>query len=81
MILSFDAKETEALCIAEKSRRSGHIARVALRTLLQLPASAPLAALSVPPLPHLHALSGTHRVHHSFRLTAPRLLFFVCTST
>jgi proteic killer suppression protein len=69
MILSFGDKETEKLWIAERSRRYGNIARVALRKLLQLHAAENLGDLSVPPPGNqLEALSGERKGQHSIRI-------------
>jgi proteic killer suppression protein len=68
MILSFGDKETEELWVAEKPRRYGNIARVALRKLLQLHAAEKLSDLSVPPGNQLEALSGKRKGQHSIRI-------------
>src|SRR5258705_13059902 len=77
MILSFGDRQTEDLWIDEKSKRYGHIARVALRKLLQLDAAEKLGDLSVPPGNQLKALSGKRRGQHSIRINDQWRICFV----
>ncbi len=58
MILSFGDKETKSFGVAERPRRYGNIARVALRKLLQLHAAEKFSDISVPPGTQLEALSA-----------------------
>ena len=80
MILSFRDKETEELGVAERPRRYGNIARVALRKLLQLHAAEKLSDLSVPPGNQLEALSGKRKGQHSIRINDKWRICFVWTA-
>lgn len=80
MILSFSDKDTEELWLNERSKRFGHIVRVALRKLLQLHAAEKLADLTVPPGNRLEALSGDRKGQHSIRINNQLRICFVWTA-
>ena len=68
MILSFKDKETQLLYAQEKSRKYSHIARVALRKLIQLDEALTIDDLAVPPGNRLHALRGDRLGQYSIRI-------------
>lgn len=80
MILSFRDKETESLWTVELSKRYNHIARVALRKLLQLNAAEQLSDLKVPPGNRLEALSGRRKGQHSIRINEQWRICFIWTA-
>lgn len=68
MILSFSDRDTEELFYKEKNKRFNHIARVALRKLIQLNQASTLQDLKVPPNNRLEALKGNLKGYYSIRI-------------
>lgn len=68
MILSFSDRDTEELFYKEKNKSFNHIARVALRKLIQLNQASTLQDLKVPPNNRLEALKGNLKGYYSIRI-------------
>lgn len=68
MIQSFADRDTEQLFCDERNRRFQHVARVALRKLIQMNRAGKLEGLAVPPGNRLEALKGDLNGFHSIRI-------------
>lgn len=79
MILSFANRDTEQLFHEEKNKRFTHIARVALRKLIQLNQANTLQDLAAPPNNNLEALKGNLKGYHSIRINKQWRITFIWT--
>jgi len=78
-IKSFKCKQTQALFLGQRVRRSINVERLALRKLAQLDWSATLDDLSAPPGNQLEALKGKRKGQHSIRINEQWRVCFVWT--
>jgi proteic killer suppression protein len=77
MIVSFQNKETRTLYETGKSKKFTHIARVALRKLIQLDEALVIEDLAVPPGNRLESLRGNRAGQYFIRINDQYRICFV----